>query len=332
VGESLTSFLPLPFYSCLLWVLYIPSLSFLQCIQAIMLSPPSAPLQEVSSPYKPELTAFVDEDDYLQNVPSNFDLALNGGTNHTYLSPKPTKSTNNSLLPPDSYRRLSISTISSNPSRNPSPYPPPPPSKTFKGRVVAFWNRNYGLFLVALSQLFGALMNVTTRLLELEGDGMDPLQVLFARMGLTMVFCVAWMWWKEVPDFLLGQKGIRWLLIARGFVGFFGIYGMYCKLFWLQYIYELLKRLKKVALTINRLPPVSTRSRRSGNHFLGPVGSFIRLLPFPPRTISSCRPIRFPHFSTRRRSHCTSNLLLHFSPSTRCSRRYQYNHVLNLKR
>jgi hypothetical protein len=77
-------------------------------------------------------------------------------------------------------------------------------------------------------------MNVTTRLLELEGDGMDPLQILFARMGLTMVFCVAWMWWKEVPDFLLGQKGIRWLLMARGFVGFFGIYGMYCKLFWLQ--------------------------------------------------------------------------------------------------
>jgi hypothetical protein len=190
--------------------------------------PPSSSSQEVSSPYKPGLTPFVQEDDYLHNVPSNFEIALNGGTNQTYLSHKLPKSTNNTLLLPESYRRLSISTISSNPSRNPSPYPPPP--KTFKGKATAFWHRNYGLFLVALSQLFGALMNVTTRLLELEGDGMHPLQILFARMSLTMMFCVAWMWWKKVPDFLLGEKGIRWLLIARGFSGFFGIYGMYCKL------------------------------------------------------------------------------------------------------
>ncbi|EPE37049.1 Multidrug resistance efflux transporter EmrE [Glarea lozoyensis ATCC 20868] len=192
-----------------------------------MLSP-SIPAQNDSSSIKPEITASIHEDnrlDSFQNVPSHFDAATNVDLNQTYLPPK---SSNTALLNPDSFRRLSISTISSYPSRNPSPYPPPP--TTFKGKASAFWNRNYGLFLVALSQLFGALMNVTTRLLELEDGGMHPLQILFARMGLTMVFCCAWMWWKKVPNFLLGERGIRWLLLARGFSGFFGIYGMYYSL------------------------------------------------------------------------------------------------------
>jgi hypothetical protein len=170
----------------------------------------------------------------LQNIPSNFDLALNGGTNRTFLSPNASKQVDPSLLDPEAFRRLSVSTISSlglPHSRGVSPYPVPslPEPKTFKNVWKKFWARNRGLFLVSLSQLFGALMNVTTRLLELEGEGMDPLQVLFARMSLTMIFCFAWMRWKNVPDYPLGQKGIRWLLVLRGLTGFFGIYGMYCK-------------------------------------------------------------------------------------------------------
>lgn len=71
-------------------------------------------------------------------------------------------------------------------------------------------------------------MNVTTRLLELEGDGMQPFQILFARQGLTMIFCSIWMWWKNIPHFPLGAKDTRLLLIYRSISGFFGIYGMYC--------------------------------------------------------------------------------------------------------
>ncbi|TVY59286.1 putative transport protein, partial [Lachnellula suecica] len=186
------------------------------------MSPPTA--------YTP-LPASPGEDDMLeslQNIPSNFDLALNGGTNRTF--PKPNKA-DPSLLDPEAFRRLSISTISSaHPnSRGTSPYPVPP-AKTYRHAWEQFWARNQGLFLVAASQLFGALMNVTTRLLELEGEGMHPLQVLFARMSLTMVFCCAWMWWKNVPGFPLGMKSVRWLLVGRGFTGFFGIYGMYYSL------------------------------------------------------------------------------------------------------
>lgn len=81
--------------------------------------------------------------------------------------------------------------------------------------------------MVAISQLFGALMNVTTRLLELEGDGMNPFQILFARQGITAIFCTAWMWWAKVPDFPFGYKGYRGLLVVRSVTGFFGIFGMY---------------------------------------------------------------------------------------------------------
>ncbi|TVY45009.1 putative membrane protein [Lachnellula occidentalis] len=189
------------------------------------------PPHPTTSPAEPEQDIL----ESLQNIPSNFDLALNGGTNRTFLSPNFPKQADPALLDPEAFRRLSISTISSMGlphSRSVSPYPASsiPEPKTLKNVWKRFWTRNEGLFLVSFSQLFGALMNVTTRLLELEGDGMHPLQILFARMGLTMIFCCMWMWWKSVPDFPFGAKGIRWLLVGRGICGFFGIYGMYYSL------------------------------------------------------------------------------------------------------
>jgi len=180
---------------------------------------------------KPEV-----DDDYLeslQNIPSNFDLALNGGANRSLFPPIPRKEADASLLDPEAFRRLSISTISSIglQSRGVSPYPNTVRQpRTWKTPFINFWNRNQGLFLVTISQLFGALMNVATRLLELEGEGMNPFQILFARMSLTIIFCCGWMWWAKVPDFPLGAKGIRLLLVGRGLSGFFGIFGMYYSL------------------------------------------------------------------------------------------------------
>jgi len=107
----------------------------------------------------------------------------------------------------------------------------PPPLQTHgKPPSGRFWQRNRGLWLVSLAQFFGALMNVTTRLLELEGEGMDPFQILFARMGITLLCCCGYMWYTSVPYFPLGQKGVRSLLVARGLMGFFGIFGMYYSL------------------------------------------------------------------------------------------------------
>jgi hypothetical protein len=61
----------------------------------------------------------------------------------------------------------------------------PAPAKGIRGRVKASWVRNKGLALVLLAQVFGTLMNVTTRILELEGNngkGLHPFQVCTCRM------------------------------------------------------------------------------------------------------------------------------------------------------
>ena len=56
----------------------------------------------------------------------------------------------------------------------------------WKDRIRSFWAVNRGLALVMVSQLFGALMNVTTRLLETAGSrgkGMHPFQVRASLLG-----------------------------------------------------------------------------------------------------------------------------------------------------
>lgn len=109
---------------------------------------------------------------------------------------------------------------------------PAPPPKTLKEKVKAFWTANLGLLLVLVSQLFGTLMNVTTRMLEIEGNngkGYHPFQILFARMSITVVCSTWYMWYARTKDFPFGIREVRWLLVARGLFGFFGVFGMYCK-------------------------------------------------------------------------------------------------------
>jgi hypothetical protein len=62
----------------------------------------------------------------------------------------------------------------------PDPYSSEKPPHGAIHSLKAFWHRNRGLGYVLLAQVFGTLMNVTTRLLELEGNngkGMHPFQV-----------------------------------------------------------------------------------------------------------------------------------------------------------
>jgi hypothetical protein len=199
---------------------------------------------------------FDDEEDILHNISSNLDLALNGNT--TY------KVGNSALLDPEPFRRLSISTISSmGRPRSASPYPyeaslsskPTTFLSRTKQALISFWQENQGLFYVTFSQLFGASMNVAARLLELEGDGMRPIQLLFVRQGLTSILCTVYMWWAHVPDFPLGVKGLRKLLVARACSGFFGIYGMYCKssllLLFISPLFHCGKRIKVKKETAN---------------------------------------------------------------------------------
>ncbi|MCJ1315132.1 hypothetical protein MMC15_000448 [Xylographa vitiligo] len=105
--------------------------------------------------------------------------------------------------------------------------------KTWRDKCKAFWQRNKGLALVLLSQIFGGLMNVATRLLESGDDALSPFQILFARMSITAAMCYLYMWWTNVKHAPLGKREVRWLLVARGLTGFFGVYGIYYTLIYL---------------------------------------------------------------------------------------------------
>ncbi|KAI2783977.1 hypothetical protein F4815DRAFT_456301 [Daldinia loculata] len=115
--------------------------------------------------------------------------------------------------------------------RGGSPGPPLKPRKThpslgIRGWFGSTWRKNKAPILVFAAQFFGSLMNLIARLLEIEG-GMHPMQILFARMSMTVIGVSAYIWWKRIPHGVLGHKDIRWLLVLRGFSGFFGIYGMW---------------------------------------------------------------------------------------------------------
>jgi hypothetical protein len=66
------------------------------------------------------------------------------------------------------------------PSLRPSSTSPSRPHGS-PGAFRAFWVKNKGLVCVILSQIFNTMMNVTTRLLEVEGNdgkGFHPIQVI----------------------------------------------------------------------------------------------------------------------------------------------------------
>ncbi|KAI0130628.1 hypothetical protein F4814DRAFT_403093 [Daldinia grandis] len=101
------------------------------------------------------------------------------------------------------------------------------PSLGIRGWFGSTWRKNKAPILVFAAQFFGSLMNLIARLLEIEEGGMHPMQILFARMSMTVIGVSAYVWWKRIPHGVLGHKDIRWLLALRGFSGFFGIYGMW---------------------------------------------------------------------------------------------------------
>ena len=59
---------------------------------------------------------------------------------------------------------------------------------------------------------------------------MNPLQILFARMSITLVAALTFMWYAKVEHFPFGVPEVRILLIGRGIGGFFGVFGLYWSL------------------------------------------------------------------------------------------------------
>ncbi|KAK6368061.1 hypothetical protein LTS17_009801 [Exophiala oligosperma] len=116
-----------------------------------------------------------------------------------------------------------------------------PPATSFWSRFAValhkFYIFNYGAMLVILAQFFGVGMNVSTQLLETagsHGEPMHPYQILFVRQSITAALCTAYgLYTKSIPDFPLGPRDVRWLLVSRGLCGFFGVFGMYFSLLYL---------------------------------------------------------------------------------------------------
>ncbi|KAH9895972.1 hypothetical protein C8Q73DRAFT_729352 [Cubamyces lactineus] len=93
---------------------------------------------------------------------------------------------------------------------------------------------NRGMLLVAAAQLFFSLMNVWVKKLNSLDPPVPAFELIFVRMAITWICCITYMFIAKVPDPILGPKGVRLLLVARGFFGFFGLFGVYYSLQYLS--------------------------------------------------------------------------------------------------
>ena len=108
------------------------------------------------------------------------------------------------------------------------------PESTPTGKLASFFHRNLGLFLIASAQLFFSLMNLCAKLLSMGNPGLHPFEIIFVRMFITWLSAIAYLHYHKVPDYFLGPKGVRLLLVIRGVVGFFGLFGVYYSLQYLD--------------------------------------------------------------------------------------------------
>ncbi|KAF2021454.1 hypothetical protein BU24DRAFT_487870 [Aaosphaeria arxii CBS 175.79] len=103
-------------------------------------------------------------------------------------------------------------------------------------RLKSFYYRNFGLFLVFLAQTCGSIMNTAAKLLATGyEEKFHSLQIIFVRMSCTTIIGCLYMWYNKTPDFPLGRRGVRKLLVLRGFAGFIGLFGLYYSLTWLEF-------------------------------------------------------------------------------------------------
>ncbi|KAF9446645.1 DUF6-domain-containing protein [Macrolepiota fuliginosa MF-IS2] len=96
--------------------------------------------------------------------------------------------------------------------------------------VKGTYRRNAGLLLVMASQMFFSLMNLAVKKLSSIDLPVSTLELILVRMGITYICSVTYMLLTGVPSPFTGPKGIRWLLVFRGFSGFFSLFGVYFSL------------------------------------------------------------------------------------------------------
>ncbi|KAF9005109.1 hypothetical protein BDQ17DRAFT_1240680 [Cyathus striatus] len=105
---------------------------------------------------------------------------------------------------------------------------------TALGNAKSVVKANTGLLLIVASQAFLSLMNVAVKVLNGIDPPVSPFELVVVRMGITYICCISYMLLAGVPDPWLGPKGVRLLLVFRGFTGFFGLFGVYYSLQYLS--------------------------------------------------------------------------------------------------
>lgn len=93
---------------------------------------------------------------------------------------------------------------------------------------------NVGLLLVTASQVFFAAMNVAVKKLNSIDPPVPVLELVFVRMAITYLCSITYMLAAGINDPFTGPKGVRLLLVTRGFFGFFGLFGIYYSLQYLS--------------------------------------------------------------------------------------------------
>ncbi|KAJ3813036.1 integral membrane protein DUF6 [Lentinula aff. lateritia] len=100
----------------------------------------------------------------------------------------------------------------------------------FLAQLSSLFHRNVGLLLIVTAQAFLALVNVAVKKLNTIDPPVPTFELIFIRMATTYVFSIAYMKYTSVESPFLGPKGVRFLLMFRGFSGFFGVFGIYFSL------------------------------------------------------------------------------------------------------
>lgn len=115
-------------------------------------------------------------------------------------------------------------------SNTPEPFADAPEKLSGLGKANAFVLAHIGLFMLLGAQFLASVQGLIARFLAIslpDGRKYHAFEVLFARMSITLIGCLMWMWWNSVEHAPFGRKDVRWLLIARGMGGLVGVYGLY---------------------------------------------------------------------------------------------------------
>lgn len=167
-------------------------------------------------------------------------------------------------------------------------------NRSMKQKLKTFYDRNFGLVLVFLAQTCGSIMNTAAKLLATGYETkFHAMQVIFIRMSCTTVLGMAYMAYNRTPDFPLGQKGIRGLLILRGTCGFVGLFGLYCTLF--PYCLYHVRSGERCILTSCRFVVLAQHLRRHSNHLHHSNIDGTSLLHLATRTVHHPRSTRCTH-------------------------------------